>query len=96
MPGLIWATLVSGGSRMRITRFIIMGLAAAFSLVAQGRGHGQPPSGTTPGSTRSNAPAGTPAASADRDKGTERAEDVGKGKKKGLNKTKHTRKQVSR
>jgi hypothetical protein len=81
---------------MRITRFIIMGLAAAFSLVAQGRGHGQPPSGTTPGSTRSNAPAGTPAASADRDKGTERAEDVGKGKKKGLNKTKHTRKQVSR
>ncbi len=37
--------------------------------------------------THSNAPAGTPAASTDRDKGTDRASDVGKGKHKGLAKT---------
>ena len=37
--------------------------------------------------THSNAPAGKPAASTDRDKGTDRASDVGKGKHKGLVKT---------
>jgi len=41
------------------------------------------PGGLAPGATHSDAPAGTPAASADRDKGKDRAEDVGNGKDKG-------------
>jgi hypothetical protein len=72
-------------------------LVASFGLMIalvnanpQGKGHngGSVPSvshvsgGLTPGSTHSNAPAGTPAASRDRDKGKDRAEDVGKGKNK--------------
>ena len=47
---------------------------------------------TAPGAAHSNAPAGTPAASKDRDKGTARAADVGKKKKKGLKKTKRENK----
>jgi len=47
---------------------------------------------TTPGVAHSNAPAGTPAASKDRDKGTARADDVGKGKKKGVKKSKNSKK----
>src|SRR4051794_9186272 len=43
-------------------------------------------SGSAPGAQHSNAPLGTPAASSDREKGTERAKDVGRGKKKGLSK----------
>ncbi len=57
---------------------------ALLALGPQVRGHGRP--AATPGSGHSNAPLGTPAASSDRDKGTDRAEDVGKGKKKGLKK----------
>lgn len=56
-------------------------LFVACQLGAQGKGHDK---GPTPGSAHSNAPAGTPAASRDRDKGLDRAEDVGKGKKRGL------------
>ena len=41
------------------------------------------------GAAHSNAPAGTPAASRDRDHGKQRAQDVGRGKKKGLKKQKH-------
>jgi hypothetical protein len=40
----------------------------------------------------SNAPAGTPHASADRDLGRDRAEDVGRGKKVGLDHTKKVNK----
>ena len=53
---------------------------ASLSLAAQGH---RPPSGSVPGSTHSNAPSG-PAAGADRDTGKDRAADVGKGKKEGL------------
>jgi hypothetical protein len=48
----------------------------------QGRGHAR--SGSAPGAQHSNAPIGTPVASSDREKGTQRAKDVGRGKKKGL------------
>jgi hypothetical protein len=79
-------------------------LIASFSVIAlvsaayaQGKGHsGGPvpgvshiPGGLTPGATHSNAPAGTPAASSDRDKGKDRAEDLGKGKDKGHKKNKN-------
>jgi hypothetical protein len=47
---------------------------------------------TTPGAAHSNAPAGTPAASTDRDKGAVRADDAGKGKKKGLKKSRKAKK----
>jgi hypothetical protein len=47
---------------------------------------------TTPGVAHSNAPAGTPAASKDRDTGTARAADVGKGKKKSTRKSKKGKK----
>jgi len=52
--------------------------------VAQGHGRGQ--AANSPGAAHSNAPAGTPAASRDRDHGKQRAQDVGRGKKKGLKK----------
>jgi hypothetical protein len=52
--------------------------------LAFGAQHGKP--AVNPGGAHSNAPA----ASSDRDKGKDRAADVGKGKKKGL--TKHTSK----
>jgi hypothetical protein len=84
---------------MRIRMLPIMGflsLTGAMSLAAQGQSKGHARPATTPGSVHSNAPAGTPAASADRDKGTERAEDVGKGKKKGLNKSKTAPKRTKR
>lgn len=55
-------------------------LLATLSLSAQGHNAGS--SGAA--GTHSNAPAGTPAASSDRDTGTARAADVGKGKQKGL------------
>ena len=53
---------------------------ASLSLAAQGH---RPPSGSVPGSAHSNAPSG-PAAGEDRDTGKDRAADVGKGKKEGL------------
>ena len=58
-------------------------LVASLSLTAQ-RGAGGP----VPESTHSNAPAGSRAASSDRDKGTDRAADEGKvkGKHKGSKK----------
>ncbi len=73
----------------------VLFFSATLSWGAQGKGHqnmphGNPPAGNS-GSMHSNAPTGTPAASADRDTGRERAEDVGSGKKKGVKtpKTKH-------
>jgi len=57
-------------------------LLASLALLAQAHG----PSGSVPGSRHSNAPADTRAASSDRDKGTDRAADEGKGKHKGLKK----------
>ena len=72
---------------------LCISLLPTLTLGAQGRGHGSNPKGqapvTSPGSKHSNAPTGTPATSADRDFGRDRAEDVGRGKKKGLHKTKH-------
>jgi len=55
-------------------------ILASLSLAAQGR---RPPTGSVPGSAHSNAPSG-PAAAHDRDTGKDRAADVGKGKKEGL------------
>ena len=55
-------------------------ILASLSLAAQGH---RPPSGSVPGSDHSIAPSG-PAAGADRDTGKERAEEVGEGKKEGL------------
>jgi hypothetical protein len=79
-----------------VASFSLIALVSA--AYAQGRGHsGGPvpgtshdpfPGGLTPGATHSDAPAGTPAASSDRDKGKDRAEDVGKGKDKGHRKNK--------
>ena len=86
-----------GRNAMRIKHLIVM---CAFAIVglasAAGQGHGRGrgpggPVGMAPGSLHSNAPAGTPAASADRDKGRDRAADVGQGKKKGVSKPKHTK-----
>jgi protein-disulfide isomerase len=71
----------------RIILVLSFALVSALSAGAQGKS----PS-TTSGATHSNAPAGTPAASKDRDKGTARAEDVGKGKKKGVSKSKKEKK----
>ena len=68
---------------------LILSFALTTSLAAGAQGKGP---ATPPGAARSNAPAGTPAASKDRDKGTARAEDVGEGKKKGLSKSKTTKK----
>ena len=66
-------------------------ILAAVSMNAQGqgkgRGHaGSPPAPSAPQNTHSNAPAGTPHAGLDPDHGRDRAEDVGKGKKRGLKK----------
>ncbi len=63
-------------------------LFTALSLGAQGRGRGHasaPPMRSNSPNT-SNAPAGTPHASPDRDFGRDRAEDVGRGKQLGLEK----------
>jgi len=53
------------------------------------QGHGRSQAAGSPGAAHSNAPAGIPAASRDRDHGKQRAQDVGRGKKKGLTKQKH-------
>ena len=70
-----------------MTRHLIAASSLAFVLTigaqAQGRGRSQGQI-RSQGSGHSNAPAGTPAASSDRDFGRERAEDVGRGKKVGL------------
>ena len=71
----------------RIIFVVSFALVSALGASAQGKGQT-----TTPGAVHSNAPASTPAASKDRDKGTARAEDVGKGKKKGVSKSKKTTK----
>lgn len=64
-------------------------LFTALSLGAQGRGRGSggaaPPMRSNSPNT-SNAPAGTPHASPDRDFGRDRAADVGRGKQTGLDK----------
>jgi hypothetical protein len=67
----------------------VLGFAMVSALSAGAQGKAQ---STTPGAAHSNAPADTPAASKDRDKGTARAEDVGKGKKKGVSKSKKDKK----
>ena len=55
-------------------------LISASLLAAQGH---RPPSGSVPGSAHSNAPGGL-AAGKDHDTGKDRAEDLGKGKREGL------------
>ena len=62
-----------------------LALILALSVQAKGRPNSQPP-------MHNNAPAGTPHASADRDHGKDRAEDVGRGKKVGLDSKKHNNK----
>ena len=73
-------------------RMLIVATTALISALALSAQKGSHPTGSapqaTPGSLHSNAPAGASAASADRDKGQARAEDVGKGEKKGLKKSK--------
>jgi len=69
---------------------ILAGLTvlATMSLYGQGRGRGQATRGqapsTNPGISHSNAPLRAPSASAQRELGKDRAEEVGRGKKKGL------------
>jgi hypothetical protein len=79
---------------MRLGTIIILCLLAAVTVSAQGRARGRAAgSRTLPAASQpysSNAPAGTPHASADRDLGKDRAVDVGKGKHKGLTKAKKT------
>ena len=75
---------------MKLLTVTAMAVLMALNLGAQGRGRGrsstpppmQPTQHNPTATTRSNAPFST-----DRDKGTDRASDVGKGKHKGL--TKH-------
>jgi hypothetical protein len=76
------------GTTMKRT-ILVLSFALVSAIGASAQGKGQT---TTPGAVHSNAPAGTPAASADHDKGTARAQDVGKGKKKGVSKSKKTHK----
>ena len=71
----------------RIIFVLSFALAAALTVSAQGKSQATPP-----GAAHSNAPTGKPAASQDRDHGTARAEDVGKGKKKGVTKSKTSKK----
>jgi hypothetical protein len=71
----------------RMIFLLSFALLSAMPASAQGKS----PS-TTAGTAHSNAPTGTHAASKDRDKGTARADDVGKGKKKGLKKSKKNKK----
>lgn len=72
---------------MKLLTITVITLLLSLNLDAQGRGRarGQQPPATiqhNPNATmKSNAPW-----SADRDKGAQRAQDVGRGKKKGLNK----------
>src|SRR3569832_2225793 len=58
-------------------------MTATFGAPGKGRGHAN----ANAAANVSNAPAGTPHASVDRDLGRDRAIDVGKGKKNGLRKT---------
>lgn len=67
----------------------VLGFALVSALTASAQVKSQ---STPPAAVHSNAPAGTPAASQDRDKGTARADDAGKGKKKGLKKSKKNKK----
>ena len=74
---------------MRILTIIAMAALMALNMSAQGRGRrgssSPPPMQHNPTATsKSNAPFST-----DRDKGVQRATDVGKGKKKGLTKHHH-------
>src|SRR5215470_5421812 len=81
-------TRMKGETQMKRIIFVLsFALATALTVGAQGKSQATPP-----GATHSNAPTGTPAASKDRDKGTDRAEDVGKGKKKGLDKSSTSKK----
>ncbi len=74
---------------MRRLMVVALAIGASFGVASAQRGD---PPATNPGAEHSNAPAGTPAASRDRDTGTNRADDVGDGKKEGLkkNRTKTT------
>jgi hypothetical protein len=78
---------MKGETMKRIIFVISFALVTALGASAQGKSQATPP-----GAAHSNAPSGTPAASQDRDKGTARAEDVGKGKKKGVTKSKTPKK----
>ena len=78
---------------MKQTAAIASGILLGFLILsgqasAQGRGRGRAgrPSVSNPGSLHSNAAAGTPAYSGDRDFGRERAAEVGEGQKNGLEK----------
>src|SRR5205823_3093471 len=81
----LWHMVCSSNHRCSImNRKLTLLLVAVMTTVgvhAQGRGRGQVPPPSSPGNVHSNAPAGTPSASADRDFGRDRASDVGKGKK---------------
>ena len=71
-------------------KLITMSAIAALMVTgAMAQGHGRSQAAGSPGAAHRNAPAGTPAASRDRDHGKQRAQDVGRGKKKGLTKQKH-------
>ena len=77
-------------SKVVIVTFAMLAAGTA-NLAAQRHSQARP-SGTVPGPMHSNAPLRSRAASADRDKGIQRATDVGRGKKKGLSKMKHSHK----
>ena len=66
----------------RTLMILVVALATTLSMAAQGRGRGGQMHSAAP--MHSNAPAGTPHASVDRDTGRDRAADVGQGKKNGL------------
>ncbi len=77
---------------MRLGTIVMVCLFAAVAVSAQGRGSGK---GAGSAASRgmaqpysSNAPAGTPHASKNRELGTDRAVDAGTGKKTGLDKQK--------
>lgn len=74
----------------KLMALVLLTGLVSLPLSAQRRGRGGGPSGppATAGrsSEHSNAPAGTPAWSGERDFGSQRAAESGKGKKKGLNK----------
>lgn len=71
----------------RIIVVLSFALVSAIGASAQGKAQT-----TSPAAVHSNAPAGTPAASTDRDKGTARAQDVSKGKKKVVSKSRKAKK----
>ena len=67
----------------KLTIILTIAVLTAVTAGAQERGRG---AGTSASAVHSNAPTST-----NRDKGKNRAEDVGRGKKKGLTKTRHSR-----